>query len=433
MTGPSRRELLAGMVGAAVIAASARSAAIASPAKLEVGRALPAWTPGTLDIHHLAYGRGDATLVICPDGQSLLIDAGAVLGNDPALVRPASGADQDAGAWIARYVRRHIAATGLDGLNHAIVTHLHQDHIGQVPSGAVLRQTATHQQTGISAVAAHLDIDRLLDPDWPNYGYPAFEGRESVENYIAFARDRAHAGRAVKRLEAGRAVASGSADSAAWSLRTVASRGQVWTGEGSTTRDVFPARNKLLRGDWPGENAMSAAFLLSYGPFRYFTGGDLTDWADAGTRPWMNALTPAATAAGPVHVSTVPHHGMFDAASSGTIAALAARDWVISAWHASHPSLSTLERLFNPRIYPGPRDIYSTALHPAATLSMQRLTDRLASKVGHIVCRVEPKGGQYRIIVTDRDDPADRIVSVSDPRSTMASADRAGPRPIGSK
>ena len=57
---------------------------------------------------------------------------------------------------------------------------------------------------------------------------------------------------------------------------------------------------------------MSAAFLLSYAPFKYFAGGDLTDWADADTRPWMNALTPAATAAGPVHVSTVPHHGMFD-------------------------------------------------------------------------------------------------------------------------
>ena len=117
----------------------------------------------------------------------------------------------------------------------------------------------------------------------------------------------------------------------------------------------------------------------------------------------MNALTAAATVAGPVDVSTLPHHGMFDASSSATIAALAARNWVISAWHAAHPSISTLERVFNPRLYPGARDVYSTALHPAADLAMARLTRRFAATEGTVICRVAPGGGNYRMIVTDRD------------------------------
>src|SRR5215813_2628572 len=38
---------------------------------------LPAWTPGTLDIHQIATGRGNAALFVFPDGTTLLVDAGA--------------------------------------------------------------------------------------------------------------------------------------------------------------------------------------------------------------------------------------------------------------------------------------------------------------------------------------------------------------------
>lgn len=430
----SRRRLLAGLAAAAaarhpLVAAAAAGAAApeqVSAREPEVGTPLSRWTPGTLDIHHLGYGRGDATFIVLPDGSSLLIDAGAVLGDDAALVDAARGTGNDPGVWIAQYIRRHIEATGKTALDAAIVTHLHIDHIGELRrSPYPLGPAASHTATGISSVASHIDIGTIYDPDWPEYGYPAFEGRDSIENYIAFVRDRAARGGRVARLDVGKTIDVG--DQRNWSLRTVACRGRVWTGKAEDVREVFPGRHALDRSDWPNENAMSAAFLLSYGPFRYFLGGDLTDWQDAGTRPWMNALTPAAQAAGPVHVSTVPHHGMFDAASTETVRALAARDWVISAWHASHPSLSTLERLFSTRIYSGPRDIYATALHPAAQVSMRRLTDRFAGTVGHVVCRVAPGGAHYRIIVTERDDAGDRIVSVSDPRPTLGLGARAVP------
>jgi hypothetical protein len=162
--------------------------------------------------------------------------------------------------------------------------------------------------------------------------------------------------------------------------------------------------------------------LLRYGPFRYFAGSDLTDWADAGTRPWMNALLPAARAAGPVHVATLAHHGMFDGSSAATLQALAARDWVCSVWHAAHPSIDVLERALNPRLYPGSRDIYATAIHPAAELAMHRLIARLASTDGHIVCRVDDGGRRYRMIVIDSRDEADRILLASAARTVHSAA-----------
>lgn len=398
-----------------------------SKGRAEIGQPLPPWQPGTLDIHHLAYGRGDATLVIMPNGASALIDAGAVIGGDPALVPAAKGVGADPGAWIARYARRQLVATGKTSLDAAIITHLHQDHIGQVRRPLPLPTDASHQHTGISAVAAQMDIGTLYDPDWPIYGYPPFEGRASVENYIAFAKAHAASGGGVAKLEVGALIDLGAKAEAPWSLRTVASRGRVWTGEGEDVRSVFPTRSALPKGDWPNENSMSAAFLVSFGPFRYFAGGDLTDWGDAGTRPWMNALTPTAQAIGPVNVSTVPHHGMFDAASADTIRALAARDWVISAWHAVHPSLSTVERLLNQRLYEGQRAIYSTALHPATEQAMKRLTDRFASRRGNLVCRVTDGGARYQMIVTDQDSASDIVTFRSEIRSSVQQEADDGP------
>ncbi|MBV9407839.1 MAG: hypothetical protein JO164_03390, partial [Candidatus Eremiobacteraeota bacterium] len=81
------------------------AAAAASPV---VPSAVPSWRRGALEIHHLSFGRGNATLCIFPDGTTLLIDAGAVRGN-PALLAPIrSNASRRPGEWIGRYIKRRL-------------------------------------------------------------------------------------------------------------------------------------------------------------------------------------------------------------------------------------------------------------------------------------------------------------------------------------
>ena len=74
---------------------------------------LPPWTPGTLDIHHLATGQGNSTFFVLPDGTTMLVDAGAATPVARApIAPPVPDASRSAGEWIARYVtawRRPVA------------------------------------------------------------------------------------------------------------------------------------------------------------------------------------------------------------------------------------------------------------------------------------------------------------------------------------
>ena len=367
-----------------------------------------------MDIHHILTGRGDATLIVSPRGRLALIDAGAATGDPAAMVPARPNASRRPGEWIARYVARRMAETGAPGLDSLTLTHLHPDHIGGMRDDLPYAPGRHFRLTGASDVAAAVPVTTLLDPDFPDYDPARFEDREGAANYVAFARARAEAGAHCERLAVG-TTGQLLRDEPDFSVRTVASRGRVWTGR----RDASAAVLRLPRGQggagMPNENSASAAILLSCGSFRYFAGGDLTDWADGGARPERNALTPVARACGAVDVAVAPHHGMYDAASSETVRALAARVWLVSAWHAAHPSLPTLERLTNPRLYGGERQVFATDVHPAAVLAMPWAVARLAGRGGHLLCRVHPGGDRYQIAVVDAADERDSPLLVTPP------------------
>src|SRR6187402_563202 len=84
-------------LAAAALPAHAQSpGAIAPPASVAaapqspiavVGRPLPAWQAGYLDLHHINTGRGNASYYILPDGTTMLFDAGEL---DPSNPRTTS-------------------------------------------------------------------------------------------------------------------------------------------------------------------------------------------------------------------------------------------------------------------------------------------------------------------------------------------------------
>lgn len=384
-----------------------------------VGQPLRPWRPGMLDIHHISTGRGDATLIVGPDGSTIMIDAGASLTPSPPALTTRPDDSRRPGEWIGRYAQRRLRDTGASELDVFLATHQHPDHIGDVNETTPYASGGGYRLSGVTDVDAITPIRRLIDRAYPSYNLPRPITLPFQQNYEAFVRARLARGRFVERFSVGalnqlRRDPSSTAFSE-FSIRNLAVNGQVWSGEGETSRSIFPDMASLPTADIPEENVWSAAIRVSYGAFRYFAAGDLTSSTFDGVLPWRDVETAAARASGRVDVAVAPHHGVFDATGVEAVRALQPRVWIVSAWHALHPSPSTLDRVFNPRLNSGPRDVFATALDKTTDLAMPWLTGRLASREGHVVVRVAPGGATYHMVVTCNGDETDKVVRIVGP------------------
>jgi hypothetical protein len=304
------------------------------------------------------------------------------------------------GEWIARYAARRLRDGGSSKLDYLVVTHIHPDHID-----------------GVSDVAAQLPIGVILDRGAPDYANVEIRTAPFAQSYIRFIRARIAAGGRVERFRAGAGNQIGLVKDARgfpnFNVRNIAVNGEVWTGRDEESRQLLP--HVLKPEDVPDENVYSAALRLSYGGFTYFVAGDLTSNTLDGDLPWRDIESPAAQVAGLVDVAVAAHHGLLDSTGANVVRALRPRVWLIDVWHVSQPSMSTLERLFSQRLYPGRRDVFATGLSAANGLVNERLTKRLSSSTGHVIIRVAPGGGSYRVVVTDNSDESDRVVRVFGP------------------
>lgn len=197
-------------------------------------------------------------------------------------------------------------------------------------------------------------------------------------------------------------------------FRNIGVNGEVWTGVGEATRNHFPALDTLPKGDWPSENMCSASFRLSYGKFDYFNGGDIPGIPSPGYPEWQNVEAPVARAAGPVEAAMLNHHGYIDSMSAFLIAALRPRVWTLSVWDSGHPTSAVWHRLNSTRLYPGPREVFATDLHPGVRAVISGI-EKMASDHGHIVMRVSPGGGEFRVFIVDDTSESHRIVKVFGP------------------
>src|SRR5262245_16158496 len=334
----------------------------------QTGSPLPPWSQGELDIHHIDTGRGNATFLIGPDGTTLLIDCGAS-NSEPDVSAPCRPDEsRRPGEWVARYALQHARSAGRDTLDYIIATHIHPDHVGDIPPGIVSNGGNGFVATGLSQVDQFMPAAVVIDRSYPDYGALRPLDAPFATNYLAWLDARRRSGRRVERLDVGSDQQIRLRDAerhANFSVRALAANGRVWTRMGSNSRSLFPDLATVPADDRPTENVCSIALLVSYGRFSYFAGGDLAADTRDGRLPWMDVETPVVRAARRVEVAAANHHGYFDACGPEFTKVLDAQAYVISAWHVTHPGQAQIERLIG--AWPGikPRDVFLTEMLPA--------------------------------------------------------------------
>jgi beta-lactamase superfamily II metal-dependent hydrolase len=399
----SRRQFIAGLAAAPAFAQSAET--------------LPPWTPGTLDIHHISTGRGNCTLTIAPDGTVLMIDAGAQMPNEqqlPYYVPAYPDLTRRPGEWMARYAQRQMAKAGRNEIDQFFLTHFHSDHMGDFKPGLPKSKNGAYSLTGVTDVAEQIPILKIADRGFPNYTYPSPLNDAATRNYRAYIEQAPKLGTRVETFQPGSNTQFGLArkpkDFPTYEVRNIVANGELWTGQGTATRQTFPALDTLKPNQYPSENMCSGGIRIRYGAFDYYHGGDLCDGAAYGTPAWRNIETAAAQVAGPVDVALASHHGYIDSTGPAVVRALRPRAFIIHTWDSAHPTMPALHNMLSEELYPGPRDIYSTALKAEAKIAIKRLS-MLKSSLGHVVVRVAPGGSSWQVLITTNADESDRITA----------------------
>jgi competence protein ComEC len=248
----------------------------------------------TLDIYFIDVEGGQATLIVTPVGESLLVDTGF----------PGSGGRFESlpgDPHAARDAQRIVAAAkdaGIARIDYLLVTHFHADHVGGVVELAQLMPIDTFIDHGSALPAAESVAGTLAAVD--RYAAVRAKGRH-IEPKVG---DRLP----LKDVDA--IVVSSAGTTIA---RPLAGAGRRNAACGAAAPE---AQEK-------NENPRSTGIRLQYGRFRFLDVGDLSG-------PPLFALVCPDDLVGPVDVYLVAHHGGPDAADPATFAAFAPRVAVLN-------------------------------------------------------------------------------------------------------
>jgi len=398
--------------------------------EIVVGKTLPSWQKGEMDIHFINTTMGECAFIIMPDGTQLLIDAASsrVKTNSNSNTTntglrsrwdPTKTSTRGA-QIIGAHINKCMVWTGNNKIDYAVLTHFDNDHIGGYDTDLpVSPNSSTYRQNGMAEILDNFTVGKLMDRGYPEYNYPFNmvtlpSNAPCVNNYVTAVKWHV----ANKGLQAEKFIAGSNTQIVPKTsdydvtIQNIAVNGEIWTGTGTATKKTFPElkdidyvdpTNITSADNCPFENICSCVMDISFGDFNYFAGGDL-QYTGKSTYSWKDTELPCATVVGPVDVMKADHHGVTNTNSTDAIKALKPSIWVVNSWVDCHPRTPILE---NVETQLPNCDIYITNFwkgeRPAGVDT--KVTDAQAARVlgydGDVIIRVYDGGKTYRVIILD--------------------------------
>lgn len=370
-----------------------------------IGKPLPAWEEGYLDITAINTGRGESTFFILPDATTLLVDgAGSTISPENPFPPPPQKPDANVspGQTIVNYIN-HFMPKSCTKLNYILLSHFHSDHMGGYNSDLLFSPDSSFKMSGISEIGRKIPVEIIIDRGYPQYDYPAdLTSKEDVANYIKFTKW------AMKnyncRIE-GFEVGSNSqiklkkdpSKYKMFEIRNIVGNGRVWTGKGSNWVNTFPENRQELISANPNENIFSNGFILTYGKFDYFSAGDL-QYDGKAIFPWKDIETSVSKVVTNVEVMKANHHGTSNTNGINLLNKLLPQTVLINVWRNVQPNPETVDRFYSTNIA---CNIFLTNLSKDNRNRLSDYVSKLRSTQGHVVVRVNPKGSEYTVYVLD--------------------------------
>ncbi|MEO0083059.1 MAG: T9SS type A sorting domain-containing protein [candidate division WOR-3 bacterium] len=320
------------------------------------------WAQNPLKIYCIDVNQGSSTLIVSPANKTVLIDAGEVIGN------------------YGDSVYRFIKSLGITHLNYTVATHYHSDHIGGFP-------------VVICSLSGGANNDSIL-----NYCYD--RGDIDTFSSIPFFNYRNVVGAKRRTIGLGETINLGGGVI----LICVVKNGKVVNND-----SVIP-----LPANSDNENYRSIGFVLKYGFFELWIGGDLT--GPGGER---DVETKVSVVTGDVDIYIANHHGSRYSSSSTFLDSLRPERAIISQGtvpnNYGHPHQEAINRLVARNCY-----IYQLNENPAGGTFLVPDSGRILNTTAEITVnnwQYFVNGDTYYIDGVRRDG---EVLSIIAPKDTIA-------------
>ncbi|MBP5217989.1 MAG: MBL fold metallo-hydrolase [Bacteroidales bacterium] len=424
----------------AVLAATAGF--VRTPVSVKPGEVLPPWQKGWLDIHSVNGGRGESFYYIFPDGTTMLVDAGGSLPEEDYPLTPPGlpskpSKEITTGQLVTDYIRHFEPASSKETIDYMMVSHFHGDHFGLLfpaddAAGARIHPEGGFQLVSVAEVGSDLKVGKIIDRgDFTSRASKGFRNKESwarYENYRKFVSwsERTN-GTVYEPMQVGRddqiVLKHTPAKFHNFSVRNLAAGGNYWTGEGYGVDSTYIpspaecldfAESKDKNAPNINENIFSCVFLLQYGKFKYFAGGDL-QYKHKEKFAWLDAEAPVARVVPEVDVMKLCHHGTSGANSQELMDALKPNVAIACNWRDVQPNPATLKRVY--KANPDTKVITTNMVPRSRELLLAGDVDpdRFLSTQGHVVIRVAPRGKRYWVLILEDDDQSYLVKDVFGP------------------